>query len=148
MRVRGEEGAQRLGKKFGQRIGIREHAHLAGESARIGAEILAQPFGLRQNRARVLQQRAPGLRRRHAAAAAHQQGGAERLLHLADARARCGERKMRALRAVRDAARLHDMAKQAQIGQVETHGQLRVSRRMTTPNAHCWPEYSRILLRR
>src|SRR5689334_17760870 len=69
----------------------------------------------------MLQQRAPGLRRRHAAAAAHQQTGAERIFHVADARARSREREMRAFGAVRDAARLHHMAEQAQIGEVETH---------------------------
>ena len=113
VRMRGKERAQRLGQEFGQRIGVREHAHLTGEPARVGAEILAQPLGLRQNGARVLQQRAPGLRRRHALPPARQKRRAERLLHVADSRTRCGEREMRALRAMRDAARLHDMAKQA-----------------------------------
>ena len=115
MRMRGEERAQRLGQELGERIGVGEHAHLAGEPARIGAEVLAQPFGLRQHRARVLQQGAAGLRRRDPLPAAHQQRRAERLLHVADARARCGEREMRAFRAMRDAARLDHVAEQAQI---------------------------------
>ena len=80
VRMRGEERAQRLGQELGQRIGVREHAHLAGEPARIGAEVLAQPLGLRQHGARMLQQRAAGLRRRHALPAARQQRRAERLL--------------------------------------------------------------------
>ena len=56
------------------------------EAAGIGAEILPQPFGLAQDGAGMLQQRAAGLGRRHALAAADQQRGAERLLHVADAR--------------------------------------------------------------
>jgi hypothetical protein len=58
VRMRGEERAQCLGQEFGQRIGVRQHAHLPGEPARVRAEILAQPLGLRQHGARVLQQRA------------------------------------------------------------------------------------------
>src|SRR3954462_3609136 len=69
----------------------------------------------------MLQQRATRLRRRHALPSARQQRGAERLFHLADSRTRCGERKMRAFRAMRNAARLHDMAKQTQINQVEPY---------------------------
>jgi hypothetical protein len=118
----GEERAQRLGQELGQRIGVGEHANLPGESAGIGAEILAQPLGLAQDGARVLQQRAAGLRRRHALPPAHQQRGAERLLHVADARGGCGEREMRALGAARDAAGLDHVPEQAEIGQIEAHG--------------------------
>ena len=121
IRMRGEERGERLGQEFGERIGVRQHAHLTGLPARVGAEVLAQTLRLRENRARVLQQGAAGLRRGHAAAPAHQKRGAERLFHLANPRARSGKREMRAFRAARDAARLHHMAKQAQIGYIETH---------------------------
>ena len=97
----GEERAQRLGQEFGQRIGVGEHPDLAGEPAGIGAEVLAQPLGLAQDRARVLQQRAAGLGRGHALPPAHEQRGAERLLHVADARGGCSQREMRALGAAR-----------------------------------------------
>ena len=59
----GQEQAQRLRQELGQRIGVGEHADLAAQPARIGAEVLAQPLGLAQDRARVLQQGAAGLRR-------------------------------------------------------------------------------------
>ena len=125
-----------LGQKLGERVGVGEHAHLAGHPARIGAEIFAQPLGLRQHGARVLQQRAAGLRRRHARPPAQQQGRAQRLLHVADARAGRGEREMRAFRAMRDAARLDHMAEQAEIGQVETHASLYELRRKPPENTH------------
>ena len=91
---------------------------------RIGAEVLVQPLGLPQDGARVLQQRAAGLGRRHALPAARQQRDAERLLHVADAGRGGGERKVGALGAVRDAAGLDHVAKQAEIGQIEAHGML------------------------
>ena len=96
---------------------------------------LAQPLRLLQHRARVLEQRAAGLRRRYALASAHQQRRAQRALHVADARGRRGERKMRALCAVRDAARFHDMTEQAEIGEVETHEKA---------FARCWAQPSQI----
>ncbi len=135
MRMRGEERAQRLGQKLGERIGVGQHPDLAGEPARIGAEVLAQALGLPQDGARMLQQRAAGLGRRDALAAAHQQRGAERLLHVADAGRGGGQRQMRALGAMRDAARLDDMAEQAEIGEIEVHGgTLRILRRQITRN--------------
>ena len=67
-----QERTQRLRQEFGERVGVGQHPHLAGQPARVGAEVLLQPFGLRQDGARVLQQRAAGLGRRHALAAAHQ----------------------------------------------------------------------------
>ncbi len=124
----GKKRAQRLGQEFGERIGVGKHAHLARHAARIGAEVLAQPFGLRQHGARVLQQRAAGLRRRHARPAARQQHRAERAFHVADSRAGGSERKMRAFRAMRDAARLDDMAEQAEIDQIEAHGGIPILR--------------------
>ena len=118
---RRETSAERFGQELGQRIGVGEHPHLPRQSARIGAEIFAQTLGLRENGAGVLQQRAAGLRRRHTGAAAHQQRRTKRLFHVADSRARCGQRKMCALRAVGDAAGLDHMAKKTEIGQVEAH---------------------------
>ena len=47
--------------------------------------------------------------------------GAERLLHVADARRGRGQRQMGAFRAVGDAAGIHHVAEQAEIGQIETH---------------------------
>ena len=119
--MRGQERAQRLGQEFGQRIGVGEHPDLAGEAAGIGAEVLAQPLGLAQDRARMLQQGAAGLGRGHALTSAHQQRRAQRLLHVADAGGGRGQREMRALRPAGDAAGLDHVAKQAQIGEVESH---------------------------
>jgi hypothetical protein len=96
--------------------------NLPGEAARIGAEVFLQLFSLRQDGARVLQQRAPGLRRRHAGATAHQKLGAERQFHLADARRGRSEREVGALGAVGDASRLDDVAEQIEIGEVDAHG--------------------------
>ena len=121
-RMRGEERAQRLGQELGQRVGVRQHPDLAGEAAAIGAEVFVQALGLAQDGARVLQQRAAGLRRRDALASAREQRHAEHVLHVADARRSCGQREMRALGAVGDAARLDDMAEQAEIGEIESHG--------------------------
>ena len=81
-----------------------------------------QTLGLAQDGARMLQQRAAGLRRRHPLAAAGEQRHAEHVLHIADAGRGRGQREMGALGAVGDAAGFDDMAKQAEIGQIETHG--------------------------
>jgi hypothetical protein len=97
---------------------------LAGEPARIGAQVLLQALALRQDRARVLQQRAAGLGRRHARPAAHQQFGAEAEFHLADAGRGGGQRQIGAHRAMGDAARLDDVTEQVEIGEVEAHGTL------------------------
>ena len=70
IRMRGQERAQRLGQEFGERVGVGQHPDLAGEPAGIGAEVFAQPLGLAQDGARVLQQRAAGLGRGDALPAA------------------------------------------------------------------------------
>ena len=124
--MRRQERAQRLGQELGQGIGVGEHPDLAGEAAGIGAEILAQPLGLAQDRARMLQQGAAGLGRGHALTSAHEQRRAQRLLHVADARGGRGQREMRALRPAGNAAGLDHVAKQAQICEVETHAALAV----------------------
>jgi hypothetical protein len=116
-----QERAQGLGQELGQGIGVGEHPDLAGEAARIGAEILAQPLGLAQDRARMLQQGAAGLGRGHALTSAHQQRRAQCLLHVADSGGGRGQREMRALRPAGDAAGLDHVTKQAQIDEVETH---------------------------
>jgi hypothetical protein len=54
-------------------------------------------------------------------ASAHQECGAQRLLHIADARRRGSERQVGALGAMRDASRLDDMAKQTEIGEIKAH---------------------------
>ena len=96
-----EKRAQRLGQKFGERVGVGQHPDLACKPARIGAEILAQPLGLAQNGARMLQERAAGLGRGDALAPAHQQRRPERVFHIANARGSGREREMRAFGAAR-----------------------------------------------
>jgi len=85
----------------------------------------------------VLEQRAPGLGRRDALARAQQQARPERLLHVTDARRGGTQRKVRALGAVGDAARLDHVAEEVEVGEVEAHMILPVLRRMTTLYTHC-----------
>ncbi len=82
-----------------------------------------QAFGLAQNGARMLQQGPPGLGRRHTGAPARQQRDAECILHIANPRRSGGERKVRALGAVGDAARLDHVPKKTEIGKVKPHPQ-------------------------
>ena len=70
-----------------------------------------QALGLTKDRARVLQQRATGLRWRDTLAAARNQGNAKRVLHIANAGRSCRQGQMRTLGAMGDAASLDDMAK-------------------------------------
>jgi hypothetical protein len=70
----------------------------------------------------MVQQCAAGLGRGDAMARPDQQRRAQGLLHVADAGRGGGQRQMGALGAVGDGARLNHVAKQAQIGEVETHG--------------------------
>ena len=119
--MRGQERAQRFGQELGERIGIRQNSDLAGHAARIGAEILVQALGPAQDAARMLEQRAAGLGRRHPLPSPHQQRGPERLLHVTDARAGGGKRQVRALGAPGDAPRLHDVAEQIEVDEVEAH---------------------------
>ena len=98
-----------------------KHADLPGHAAAVSAEVLVQALGLAQDGAGMLQQCAAGLRRRHALATARQERHAEYGLHIADAGRRRGEREMRTLGAVRDAAGFNHMAKQAEVDQVKAH---------------------------
>ena len=70
----------------------------------------------------MLQQGAAGLGRHDALARAHEERGAERLFHVADACGSCRQREVRPLGASGDAAGFHDVAKQAEVGEVEAHG--------------------------
>src|SRR5258708_16872147 len=95
----------------------------------------------------MLQERAAGLGRGHALAAAHEQRPPQGVLDVAKGRAGCGQRQMRALGTARDAARLDHVAKEAEIGQVEAHGFpmparrdcLRIQRSKATLNTYCPP---------
>ena len=111
-----------LREEFGERIGVGQHPDLAGEPTGIGAQVLAQAFGLPQDRARVLQQRAAGLGRRHPAPPAHQKRGTKRVLHVADAGGGGRQRQIGALGAMRDAAGIDHVAEQAEIGEIKAHG--------------------------
>ena len=64
--LKGMTGRRRFRQEFGQRVGVGQHADLAAKAAAIGAEIFVQPLGLPQDGARMLQQGAAGLGRRHA----------------------------------------------------------------------------------
>src|SRR5262249_60244468 len=71
-------------------------------------------------------------------AAAEETRRAERLRHVADAGRGCGKRQVGALGAMRDAARLDDMAKQVEVDEIEMHVLiLRSPRRQITHNADC-----------
>ena len=144
----GEEGAQRLREELGQRIGVRQHPDLAGETAGIGAEVLPKPFGLRQHDARVLEKRAAGLGRRDAVARSHQERRTQRLLHVADAGARGSQREMGALGAVGNAAGLRDVPEQAEVGEIEAHdGSLRIIRREAYAKRILRPRYLSLIFR-
>ena len=56
-----------------------------------------------------------------------QQRRAERYLHIADASARRGDREMRPLSAVGDAAGFDNIKEQPQIGEIEAHRQTEAS---------------------
>ena len=112
LRMGGEKGAERLGQKFGQRIGIGHQPHLPAQALGIFGKLAVHPLGLLQQQPRVVKRGAAGRCRLHALALAVQQRRAERRLHVADARARRGDRQMHALGAMGDAARLDDMQKQ------------------------------------
>jgi len=137
----GEERAQRLGKKLGERIGVGQNPDLPGETAGIGAQILAQPLCLAQDHACMRKKGATCLCRCDALAAPQQQCCAQGLLHVANAGRGGRERKVRALGPPGDAARFHDMAKQPEIGQIETHGILLIRRRKATRKTYCRPEF-------
>ena len=81
-----------------------------------------QALRLAQDRTRMLQQRAAGLGRSYPLAPARQQRNAEHVFHVTDARGGCGEREMRALGAMGDGAGFDDVAKQTEVGEVESHG--------------------------
>ena len=117
----GKKGAERLGQEFGQRIGIGQQPHLPADALGILREVAMHALGLLQQDAGVLDQGAPGRGRLYALPLAVQQRGAERGLHVADARARRGDREMHPLGAMGDAAGLDDVQKQPQIGEIEAH---------------------------
>ena len=121
MPVRGEERTQRVGQEFGQRVGVGQDPHLAGQAVGIDAQVFAQDFGLRQDRAGMLQKRPAGLRRTHPLPAAGEQGRAERIFHVADAGGGRSQRQMRPRRAMGDAAGFDDMPKQREVCEVKTH---------------------------
>src|SRR5215470_3577903 len=87
----------------------------------------------------MLQQRPARLCRRHALAAAGQERYAEHVFHVADAGRGGGERQMRAFGAVGDAAGFDDMAEQAEIGKIKTHGR-------TLPFALCENRFQILLI--
>ena len=121
--MRSKERAERLRQKLRQRIGVRQHPDLPGKAAAVRTKVLVQALGLAQDGARVLQQRSAGLRRRDTLAAARDQGDAERILHVADARRSRGKAQMGALGAMGNAAGLDDVTKQAEIGKIEPHNE-------------------------
>ena len=54
VRVLGQERAQRFREKLGERVGVAQDPDLAGGTARIGTEVLAQTLSLPQNDTSVL----------------------------------------------------------------------------------------------
>src|SRR5262245_56448993 len=54
----GQERTQRFGQEFRERVGVGKYPDLTGEPAGIDAEVFAEPLGLPQDHARMLQQRA------------------------------------------------------------------------------------------
>jgi hypothetical protein len=121
LRVRAQEQAQRLGQELGQRVRIRQQPHVSLEAVGVLAELAAHAFGLLQQQARVVNQRAPGRRRLHALAIAVQERRAQLELHVADTRAGGGHGQVHALGAGGDAAGFDDVQEQPQVREVEAH---------------------------
>ena len=69
----------------------------------------------------MLQQCAAGLGGRYARTSTHQQLGAERQFHLANASRGGGQRQIGAGGTVRNAARLDNLPEQVEIGEVKPH---------------------------
>ena len=80
-----------------------------------------QTLGLPQNGAGVLQQGPAGLGRRHPSPAAGQERDSKSLLHVPDPRGGGGQRKIRALGTMRNAAGFNDVPKQTEVCQIESH---------------------------
>ena len=121
LRMRGEEIAQRLGQEFGERVRVGQQPDVALEAVGVLAQLATHALGLLQQQACVVHERAARRRRLHALAIAIQQRGAELDLHVADARARRGDRQVHALGAGGDAAGLDDVQEELEVGEVEAH---------------------------
>jgi hypothetical protein len=121
VRVGGQERRQGLGQEFGERIGVGQQLHLAGEAAGVGGEVLAHAGRLVEQGAGVLQQHAAGRGGLDALAGAGQQRGAEGGLHVADAGGCGGERQGAALGAGGDRAGVHHLTEQLQVDEIEAH---------------------------
>ena len=94
---------------------------MAFQAVGVLAQLAAHAFGLLQQQARVMHERATRGRRLHALPIAIQQRRAELDLHVADPRARGGDGEVHALGAGGDAAGFHDVQEQLEIGQIEAH---------------------------
>src|SRR3569833_225624 len=102
---------------FGTDLLVRGRAGVTPTQA--GRTLLQHARGILAQTEKLQEDLSPSAR-----AAAHEQGCAEGKLHLAEARGGGGERQIRALGAVGDAASLDRMAEQIQVGVVEAHGAL------------------------
>jgi hypothetical protein len=125
LRVAREKGAQGFGQEFRERVGV-------GEDADLPAKPPAKaPRSSRRRSAWASSARACWSSVRPAGVGTTpwrlrtRRGSAERLLHVADAGAGGGERQVRPLGPMGDAARIDHMAEQAEVGEVELHGAYR-----------------------
>ena len=94
LRVRGEEVAQGLGQKFGQRVRVGQQAHMTFQAVGILAQLAAHPLCLLQQQSSVMHERSTRRRRLHALAIAIESGVPSsismlRIRVLAAATARC-----------------------------------------------------------
>ena len=125
LRVRGQEGGQRVRQELGHGRGVAQQPDAAletgGEFGQVGLHIVH----LAGDRTCVVQQRAAGFGRLGAAAAALQQRHVQGLFHAADAGAGRGQRQMHQLRTGGDAAAFGDVDEQLEVGKVEAHDDCR-----------------------
>lgn len=121
VRMVGQEAAQRLGDEFGQGVGVGQQPHFARQAAGIGAEVLAQAGGLREDGAGVLEQGAACGRGGHPLPRPLQQRRAQRVLHIADPRRGRGQGQGAAFGPAGDGSGVRHLAEQPQINQVEPH---------------------------
>lgn len=115
---RRQPGREPGGQESGQRGGIRVEAERAPGAGSEILQLALEQCLLLQDQAGVMRKRFPGLGGDDAASAALQQPHARIDLDLAQPLAGRGERQMGFLRALRDAAGIHDRQEQAQVREI------------------------------
>jgi hypothetical protein len=120
-----QESRQRLRQMLRQARGVGEQMDTGLGAAGEGGEIAAHRIDMVHDNAGVIEQAFACRGQLDAAAAALEQGHAERCFEALDPRAGGGQRQMGAERALRDAARVGYRDKELEVDQIEAHGDFR-----------------------